>query len=357
MISYIAAAFVGLVLAFIISVGIIPYIIRISHKKGWFDPKDSRKLHSGDISRLGGIGIFLGFFIAFIVVYIAFGFNGSEKFSYDKILLISGVIIMFITGVLDDFFFLKARIKLAGQIIAAIIIVFLAGYYIKSFIVPILNVEISLGLAGQFITVFWILAVVNAVNLIDGMDGLASSIVITAIFFLNIISFLQSNYVAMLIGLTYLGSMLGFLRYNFPPAKIFMGDGGSHFIGTMLAIMPFIIYGREVSSFALIPVLLLLSIPVFDTFFAILRRVRKNVSIGIADKEHIHHKLIALGLTDKKILFWMSFYTAVMGVISVYWVLTQSTAGMLIALLGGAAGGVFFIIISSAYHKMQDKTR
>ena len=221
------------ILAFILplstSIIIIPLLIKLSNKHTIFDKPDLRKIHSRPISRLGGLGIFLSFIVTFYIFFLI-----------DKILLVSifkphlyflALFLSFTLGFLDDLISLRIRYKLIAQIVIAFV-ASLSGLLIEQ--VNILNLfTIRFGYFSYIITVIWIMSFMNAINFTDGMDGLASGIVIIASIFLLIISLILNNFSVVYIVLILLGSVIGFYIYNFPPAKIFMGDGGSYFLGFM----------------------------------------------------------------------------------------------------------------------------
>jgi UDP-GlcNAc:undecaprenyl-phosphate GlcNAc-1-phosphate transferase len=309
-------------IAFIISFLLIPVIIRISHKFRWYDKQDKRKIHTGLIPRLGGVGIFSSLVITCVLVSIIAFLNSGKTFEYlidpRYIFLLVGVVIIHVLGLVDDFRSQKPLVKLFFQIIAASCVVF-GGFVFKEIPIPYFG-TLSLGVLGYPFSILWIIAITNAMNLVDGMDGLAGGITAFASISMGIISLIQGQVVTAIIAFSLFGSSAGFLLFNLPPAKIFMGDSGSLVAGFILAVLPLMGISAA-ASFAtvLVPVTLLL-IPIVDTLAAIVRRVKEGRTILSPDREHIHHKLLDMGLSEKKIIaliYSVCFYLSIIAVTSV----------------------------------------
>ena len=299
-------AFTATTLAFILNLYLIPFLIYLSHKKNWFDDaSDERKIHTGQISRLGGIGIVFSLLIASVAT--SFGtaklLKSSISFSlgdgFNTPLLLAGVLLIFFIGILDDFTDLRARIKLFGQIGASLLVI-LGGIGIRSFNLPFTDITFSLGWFGPVLTLLWLIGITNAVNLIDGMDGLSASITGMATFIYAIVFLVTGHYFLSIICFTLLGSVFGYLFYNFPPAKIFMGDSGSLTLGFLLAVLPLI--AQPDSGTSLVLPITMTAIPIGDVFAAMLRRKRKGLHFFTPDREHMHHKLLDMGLNERQIL-------------------------------------------------------
>jgi UDP-GlcNAc:undecaprenyl-phosphate GlcNAc-1-phosphate transferase len=302
-------------IALIINLIATPFLISLSHKKRWYDVTNDRKIHRGNIPRIGGVGIFISFLVAvflFVVIckYADIRLNTISRYHY--LALSAGFLIITFLGVADDFFSLKAWHKLLIQITAALIVSF-GGFNLEFFYIPFLEQNIPLGGFSHIITVFWIISLCNAINLMDGMDGLAGGIALVASLFYGIIFFITQNYTAAGISFALLGAVVGFLVFNFPPAKIFMGDSGSLLLGFSLAVIPLINNDAGGSSQTIFMPLIVLIIPVMDMIAAILRRKRRKLSIASPDREHIHHKLIDFGLSQKTILFVIYFLSILGG--------------------------------------------
>ena len=316
---YIAKILETLVISMVIAYITSPLSIRIAHKLGVIDrPKDARRVHKKPIPRFGGMAIFLGSMAA---MSIPAGMN--EKI---KIAMIGGAL-MYLLGISDDIKNLKPAVKFIGQwgiatlvYVLGIRITFIGNYFGADVTGPHANVILSEGVA-YIITVFWIVGITNAVNLMDGLDGLAAGC--TAIMSLSL------AYVAYIHGMR-LGSMpvcialvavaggcLGFLPYNFSPAKTFMGDGGALYLGYMIAVLSVISpLKRATVVGALIP-MLTLAVPIFDTSLAMLRRALRHESIMKADKGHLHHHLMAAGFGQRRSVLIMYGIVGIMGEVAV----------------------------------------
>ena len=293
--------------AFILNVSTTPLLIKLAHKNKWFDDeKDSRKIHTGKISRLGGIGIFVSSALSLILFFILFKSAHSEisYFSTEKIVLISiSVINIFIAGILDDFTDMRARNKLFFQMICAALII-IAGIRIQNILIPFTNIIINFGVWSYPITFLWIIGVTNAVNLIDGLDGLSATICIFTASVYAFIFFMMGHFIVAGLSIIIAGSLVAYIIFNFPPARIFMGDSGSLTLGFILSVLPIIAEPNSGESL-LYPIILLL-IPIIDVFSAIIRRTRQGKHFFIPDKEHIHHKLLSHSLSEHKILTLIS---------------------------------------------------
>ncbi|MFP3040644.1 undecaprenyl/decaprenyl-phosphate alpha-N-acetylglucosaminyl 1-phosphate transferase [Treponema primitia] len=291
-----------IVTSFVISVIIVAQVLVLSHKKSWYDPIDERKIHTGDVPRLGGIG----FAAAFIFIYIGIGFVlplfpvqiiPGVVFHLPFLFPLISMILVFVSGVFDDFKPMAPRFKLLIQFIAAFLVV-VSGYSFRSVLFFDRGILGNLGWLRYPITFLWIVGLTNAVNLIDGVDGLAGGIsALAALFFALIFSLVANSSAIILICLCLSASLVGFLVFNmpFPRAKIFMGDGGSQFLGFILALLPLMNVGNTSPGFPLLYAAAMLTIPIFDTFAAIWRRVRDRRRIDTPDQLHIHHKLMNLG--------------------------------------------------------------
>lgn len=292
----------------IISVIAIPLIIKLSHRHEVFDYSCSRKIHVGNIPRLGGLGIFLGCF-PLILYYLM---NNNMGFNY--IFLILGMVTAFLVGFVDDLKPMRARYKLIIQIAAAGLVT-ASGLLIEKFVIYSFF-AINFGYLAYPITVFWIITFMNAVNLIDGMDGLSTGIFLLANLFIIIISVMTQNYVVLTLALVLECSTAGFYIFNFPPAKIFLGDGGAYFIGFMYAILPLMGVKKSAAlTVFLIPMILML-VPISDVFQVMLNRLRNGQNIFKPDTKHLHHRLMNLGFSTKGILGVVYSYTVILGIFS-----------------------------------------
>ncbi len=332
---------VTLSVATLISFITTPVVRRLAFKIGAVDvPKDNRRMHKDPIPRMGGLAIFMGFlFSSLLFLPITPQFSG----------MMLGAVVIVILGIFDDIYALPAKPKLAVQIVAALCAV-LHGNEISVLSNPnIFSTEPywNLGVLAIPFTVIWIIAITNAVNLIDGLDGLACGVsTISSMTMLVIALTVSESHVAILMG-ALVGACLGFLPYNLNPAKIFMGDTGSTFLGFVLAVAS--IQGlfklSAIVSFA-VP-FLILGLPIFDTCFAILRRLATGRSPMSPDREHIHHRLIDMGFSQKQAVATLYIISAILGLSAV--ILT--TSGVVKAMLFFLA---FCVAIAIVYKLMID---
>ena len=281
-----------IVCAVLLSVVSMPLIIQFCKKIQLYDYQSARKIHSGNIPRLGGIGIFIAFIVsAFLYLFI----SKTENFMQILPVIIAGSIV-FIFALLDDIINLPAIIKLIAQLAATSIVVF-NGFCFKQIFAWVLPTPVSLILSFG-----WVLGVINAYNLIDGLDGLCGSLSFTTLIALGIIYLLSGNSEYMLCFML-AGSIFGFLCFNWPPAKLFMGDSGSQFIGFMIATFPLFNSGNVFEFNKFLIMITVTAFPVFDTIAAIWRRIRDKRPIMSADCAHLHHKLLNMGYSKKTSLY------------------------------------------------------
>ncbi len=303
-ISYFAAAF-GIALA------LTPMMRPLAFKLGAVDTGAGRRVHTGKIPRLGGAGIFLAF-----ILPVAFSLTRGEwdDFHYRLTGILIASAIVFCIGLYDDLKGATIRNKLLAEVLAASLIYYW-GIRIN-FISNPFNGAISLGWMSYPATVLWIVVVTNAVNLVDGLDGLAAG---TGIMIsLTMVTLPGSEAHAQLAYVILAGSLAGFLVYNFPPASIFMGDSGSLFLGFFLGGLS-ILSSRKATAIATIMVpIIAFSLPLMDMLYAVIRRYYRGLPLGEADREHIHHKLLDKGLSKRKVLFVLYFFnTGVMAAVLV----------------------------------------
>ncbi|MEC9488535.1 MAG: MraY family glycosyltransferase [Halanaerobium sp.] len=276
--------------AFMFTIFFTPSIKELALRWGAVDRPDERRLNSTPVPTIGGLAIFLGFLVAVLI---------SVPFSPKLMGIIMGGGLLIVIGLLDDLYELSAGIKLAGQILAACIALF---YGIKiEFITNPLGGMFYLSYWGAPLTVVWIVAIINAVNLIDGLDGLASGVVTIASFTLLFVGWQEGQTFSVLLACAVAGSALGFLPINFNPASIFMGDTGSMFLGFMLAVISAEGALKSAAAATVLIPILALGFPIFDTLFAILRRHQNGQPIFEADCGHLHHRLLGLGLSQRQV--------------------------------------------------------
>jgi len=272
-----------------------PLIRKLARRLKIYAKHSDRNLLLGLIPKSSGAAILLPFYLFIFVIMLT---NRESFFGYSWLIifLLAGSFFLFVLGALDDKLDLNCNIKLFVEFILAILAV-AAGWRIEFLLLPG-AVELELGFWTYPISVLWIAVIINAINLIDGLDGLASGIIIVVMFLSAAIAALFGNYFVVFLAILLAGAVLGFLRYNLNPASIFMGDAGSLSLGFLLGCLT--MQASEVSDgriAALIP-LLLLGIPITDTLLAIIRRIRRRVHPFHADQEHLHHRLVRLGLSQ-----------------------------------------------------------
>lgn len=253
-------------------------------------PKDDRRMHKRTIPRMGGLAMFYGFIVS-VIVFI--------KLEPKLIGILLGTVIIVAMGIIDDKFTLKARIKFPVQIIAAIVPV-LFGLSIRFIKLPLIGPIVIPSPWSEILTVLWIVAITNAVNLIDGLDGLAAGISSIASISILFISLIMGGFESAFIATALVGCCLGFLPFNMNPAKIFMGDTGANFLGFILATLSVMGAFKSYAVISFVFPFLVLGLPIFDTLFAIIRRILKHQPIMSADRGHLHHRLIDMGFNQKQ---------------------------------------------------------
>ena len=287
--------YVSLIAALLTSILITPLVKRLAFRIGAVDAPNYRKVHSRIMPRLGGLAIF----IAFVVGYI-FLMSETPKYEspYMPFAIILGATVIVITGILDDMYEISAKAKMLGQIIAACIIIFFGGIQIEFINLPF-GGALDFGFLSIPFTLLWIVGITNAINLIDGLDGLAAGVSTIALITLACMAFIMGNMFVVAIAAILACSTIGFLFYNFHPAKIFMGDTGALFLGFMIAVMSLLGF-KGITVFSFIIPVIMLGVPISDTFFAIVRRLRNKQKWSDPDKSHLHHRLIDIGFSHRQ---------------------------------------------------------
>ncbi len=274
---------------FLFVLAIIPFIKKVALHVGAMDIPNGRKVHTHPMPRLGGLGIYMGFLLGYILF-------GSMSIRMNAILI--GSFIIIITGMIDDIKPIPAKIKFLFQIIAACVVAFYGNILLRD--VEAFGFYINFGFFSYPITVLFIVGIINCINLIDGLDGLAAGL--ASIYFLTIgiviMCWLHTFDLDAMLTFIMLGATLGFLCHNFNPAKIFMGDSGSMFLGYIIAVIALLGF-KNVTLTTLLAPICLLAIPIMDTAFAILRRIINKKPIDEPDKEHLHHQLLNLHLSHR----------------------------------------------------------
>lgn len=265
------------IISLIVASALVPFMMYVATKLDIVAKMNDRTIHTKVIGRIGGVAIYLSFLVGAMIFL--------KTDNQINSLLIGGFL-MFSIGLLDDMIDLKARYKLVVQLFAALIVIFYGGIELKGF-------EIGNEFFSKFLTLIWIIGITNAINLIDGLDGLSAGISTIVLFTISFTSMASGRVDIASLSLILAGSLTGFLFYNFYPAKIFMGDSGALFIGFMIAVISLLGFGYNVSTFFTLgaPIVVLM-IPIMDTLIAIIRRKIKGKKFSEADKKHLHHRLM-----------------------------------------------------------------
>lgn len=318
---------IAFLIAFIISMMLTPYTIRIAEKIGAVDvPKDKRRMHTREMPKFGGPAVIIGFLVSVIYLLTVMNIEGSidlftqEQYGVKLIGLFLGIIVITIVGIIDDTKTLRPIAKLAGQVLAAIVVVAF-GIKIEQITIPFLY-EIGLSEAFSVIlTIIWIVGITNAINLIDGLDGLSSGItLISCISLLIIFSLNESPLIAIILITALIGALVGFLPFNFAPAKTFIGDTGSNFLGFMLSVISILGMAKTYTIAVIVLPVIVLGLPIVDVVWAIIRRIIKGKSLKAvfkADKGHLHHKLVAKGFSQKQAVLILYGISAAFGMFAV----------------------------------------
>lgn len=306
--------FISLTISFPVTLISIPKLIQICTKYNIKENPHVRKEHEKPMIRLGGVCLLLSFQISLIILMIlnnTFNFLEINNLLIFKIQIFSSLVSLL--GIIDDLLNINAFLRLIGQFLIAFIS-WISGLRIESFDFVMGNfLSYSLNLneiSSCIVTLIWIVGVVNAINWIDGIDGLACLIIISSSFAFLILSILNNQNESLILSATLIGPCLCFLMYNYHPAKLFMGDGGSNFLGFIVATTGLIYYMQNNSfNFKPFQASLLLAIPIFDMIFVLTKRIISGYSPFLPDRNHFHHRLIKVGLKPKSIFNISLFVT------------------------------------------------
>jgi len=305
------------ILALFLALLVTPVVRRLALVIDIVDHPDHRRVHSGVVPTLGGVAVVISFTGALLIhnlladgiVYRLLSIYGWHV----RYFVIGGLIVL-VAGILDDAFTLPPWAKLLLQIVAALVAV-IGGYGVEAITNPVTGGEIGLGTLGGLFTAAWIVAVTNAFNLIDGLDGLAAGVAFIAAVSIIMIAQVEVRPDAALLASAFAGALLGFLRYNFHPASIFLGDSGSQLLGYTLSLLSIQGLQKGATTVVIIVPILALGLPLLDTAVAILRRliVTGVATVFRADREHIHHRLVAMGMTQRRAVLVLYAVCALFG--------------------------------------------
>lgn len=300
------------VIAFVLCLILTPFVISMCKKHGLVDvPKDSRRVHSKPMPRCGGIAIFTSSMVALLVYYLLTKDIPSIAFNTQFWGYLIGAFLIFIMGIIDDIFTLRAKYKFVFEL-ASILVVYFFGIRID-------NIgSLDLGYFSLPVTFLWIITVQNAMNLIDGLDGLAAGITsISALSLLMLFISTSASLEAIVITAAIVGAGVGFLPYNFNPAKTFMGDCSSNFLGFTMATVTILGFSRGYTAVEYLSPVLILGVPIFDTIFAMVRRAVKRRPLFAPDGGHVHHRLIKAGFTQRQAVLILYTVTSTLCIIAV----------------------------------------
>nr|WP_206085057.1 MraY family glycosyltransferase [Megasphaera hexanoica] len=292
----------------IVAYALTPSVKKLAIKVGAVDRPNARKVHTHVIPRLGGLAIYIGFLAG--VLY-------SMPMNHEMLGLLLGCTAIVCVGIWDDICNIPAKVKLVGQILsAAIPVVF--GIQIEWLTNPFGDLIILPEVVAIPLTIFWIIGFTNTVNLIDGLDGLAAGVSFIASISMFLMAVSMNQYLPAMIIISMAGAALGFLQYNFNPAKIFMGDTGSMLLGYTMAVTAVLGLVKTAATIALVVPVIALGLPILDTLFAIIRRKMSGVPIFTPDKGHLHHRLLALGMSQKQAVLIMYCVSIVLGIVAIF---------------------------------------
>ncbi|PYZ95870.1 undecaprenyl-phosphate alpha-N-acetylglucosaminyl 1-phosphate transferase [Alteribacter lacisalsi] len=310
-------------IAFIVAVSATPLAKKISYLTGAVDVPNYRKIHEGAMPRLGGLAIVSGT-VAGVVFW-----GPSLDYFWG---IAGGAMLIVLLGLADDKYTLTAKAKIIVQTLAAFCIV-MSGLMIELVSIPFYG-QVELGVWSIPITMLWIVAITNAINLIDGLDGLAAGTSGIALFTIFLMAVMDGQILVIGLSLALLGATLGFLLFNFYPAKIFMGDTGAMFLGFSIAVISMLGLFKNVTIFSFVIPILILGIPIFDTLFAIIRRKLNNQKIYAPDRKHLHYCLLDMGFSHQHTVLMIYGMSALFGISAILFNATALwTSVLLVALL------------------------
>ena len=318
---------IAFILAFVVTFVTTPYTIKLAKKIGAVsEEKEGRRAHKKAMPKFGGPAVILGFLVSTIYLLLVMSMENTinlfENQEYWKKLLgfLTGTLIISAICVIDDIKTIKPITKLTGQILGAICVV-ISGIRIEGVTLPYLNFPEIHEITSVLLTILWIIIVTNAINLIDGLDGLSSGIsVISAISLLVIFVLNGSSLISIVLITALAGALVGFLPFNFTPAKTFIGDTGSNFLGFSLSVISILGAAKTYTAAVIVLPLIALGLPIFDTLWAIIRRLIKGKSIKAvfkADNGHLHHRLVAKGFSQKQAVLILYGISAIFGMFAV----------------------------------------
>lgn len=330
------------IVSFLFVLATTPILIKVGIKYGFVDKVNQRKIHIRAIPRIGGIGIAAGTLFPLFLLYFYDNFVSQTLFGSmeNTIVIIFGGLSISLLGLYDDILGASAKFKLLVQVVLSVIAIY-CGFSINAMSTP--WGVINLGWVGHIITVLWIVGIINAFNLIDGMDGLSSGVSFFACITIMSLSIVNGYMFVALVSAALAGSVVGFLVYNFNPAKIFMGDAGSMFIGYLLAVLSLKNQSKGHTIVSLLVPIIAMGLPILDTSLAFLRRLLRNQSVFSADKQHIHHILLSKGITQRKVVLILYGVSIVFTMLAMLLIFQKDIEAFLVIIVFSI---VIFVIVS-----------
>lgn len=317
---YIINLFIMFLTSLVLSLILTPLMRKVANHVGALDIPGKRHIHNKITPKLGGLAIFWSFFLSYLIF---------DNYNPNMLGIIAGAFLITILGLMDDIKPIGYKAKFLGEIIAILLLIFFGDLLLKE--VTLFGYTIDLGIFAYPITLFFLLACTNIINLIDGLDGLAGGVSSIFFFTITVITLFQKRFGTLEINLSILllGATIGFLKYNFHPAKIFMGDTGALFLGYMVGVLSLIGFKKTMISSLAIP-LLLLAVPVIDTLFAIIRRVLKGESPFKADSDHMHHQFLKMKFDTKETVIIIYIIQLLFSLTSILYTLKDKLLGTII---------------------------
>lgn len=304
--------FLAMAAAFVAAIILTPLVMKFAYRIGAVDHPNYRKVHAAVMPRIGGLAIFGAFAVGYLIL--------RPEDDHAMGILIGAVIIIII-GFLDDMLDITAKAKMLGQIAAALVVVTYGDLQINFINLPFYG-QFDFGYFSIPITILWIVGIANAINLIDGLDGLAAGVSTIALISITVMAVIMGDVFVIATASILAASSLGFLFFNFHPAKIFMGDTGSLFLGYMIAVLALLGF-KNVAVVSLVIPIIILGVPISDTFFAIVRRIRMKQPVSAPDKSHLHHCLLRAGFSHRQTVLIIYGLAILFGVAAV--IFSQAT--------------------------------
>ncbi len=338
--------FLIILVTFLVSALLVPFIKKMAEHVGAMDIPNSRKVHTKPMPRMGGLAIFGSFLVGYMLF---------ARMSVQMLSILIGGFIIILVGIFDDIKPVSAKIKFLVQIVASCVVVFYGNIVLSHIDVLGFNFDFPVPL-NYIVTIFFILSITNAINLIDGLDGLASGV--STIYFatISIIAFIlnQMQGLDTILSLIMLGATLGFLLHNFYPAKIFMGDTGSLFLGFTISVIALLGFKATTLTSLIIPIVIL-AIPIFDTVLAIFRRLLKGENIGTPDKDHFHHQLLKMKFSVRSTVLIIYAINILFACVSIFFVLGDKKIAM--AIYVALMILLLFLVMKTDILFMHDKSK